>query len=994
MSIHLPLLFEDKLKGHDLEKGFVYSALSTFSRWFEASGTPPFFRDYTDHGEKHLTSVLATSASLIPTDATETFSAADVTVYVLSTLLHDSALHLAEPGFYELIKGSANDHRINDLDTDSWPSLWNAFLFSARRWTNEKLVDVFGVTFLKEKLSVSDPFTRWGNLTQADYKLIGEFIRRNHPRLAHEFAVYGIPGPQTNAIKLPEGLPREWADLAGLVARSHGLPLRSCLDYLSKRYQTRDYQGIHTVYLMALLRLADYLQIEASRAPDIVFKFRVIPSRTSEIEWRAHAAVRNITPEHEDPESVDVRVEPSDVETFLRVRSWLDGIQSELDMSWAVLGEVYGRYPTLRKLGLCYRRVRSNLDNVGVFAKSVSYLPRRIRAEVARAELLSLLIRPLYGDDPSYGVRELMQNAVDAVREREYFQQQNPEYNGAKFRNQSADILINLTNFDGVRGFAFMEFSDKGIGMTESVITDYFLTAGASYRHSDHWQRIFERSDLPNDPSRPRSQVIRTGRFGVGALAAFLLSDEIEVETRHIASTEGFKFRMALTQEAVQIERTNNIPVGTMIRVKVTKDVYNALTSSSETTSKPKYWDWYKLNHPVVHRIFNGKLRSQESSIDLSCWHVAPTSTALTVHWSLSDENAPALSCNGIHVTNSSKLPQISAEHCGALTSPRIFVKTPKLHVTDPDGHLALGLTRKELVSDQFGFEREVFQSIMSDFFARFLIAMPEQFDAKAISEIRSTSPFVREHSYSDLDILLANNGYCLPFDGAITSSTVKFQKLLWLRQPTVVELGHIQRPEDWDGIVIEGGLVLQRLGPERGDRLTHVIKSLSSSKNATFEISHARFLDNETQKPRKKQLQRQKSSTDNKDSNETPQSFLDGYLAKEFDWLTEKSYGGPGGEKMKTRWFVESREMTPSSFPFEAFKPSPKGNVCITPFIAEFQLRVPWEETILNSGIVGEWWNLLFGKSWIPWKYEDRRAAFPQAFEQLAPYIAYYQSK
>jgi hypothetical protein len=41
---------------------------------------------------------------------------------------------------------------------------------------------------------VRDPFPHYSNLAESDRKLIGEFIRRHHPRLAHEFAVFGVPG--------------------------------------------------------------------------------------------------------------------------------------------------------------------------------------------------------------------------------------------------------------------------------------------------------------------------------------------------------------------------------------------------------------------------------------------------------------------------------------------------------------------------------------------------------------------------------------------------------------------------------------------------------------------------------------------------------------------------------------------------------------------------------------------------------------------------------
>ena len=63
---------------------------------------------------------------------------------VLAVLLHDSALHLSEAGFQFLIKGSAAKNRIDGIDTTVWPDLWDEYLFSARRWDDQKLREVFG----------------------------------------------------------------------------------------------------------------------------------------------------------------------------------------------------------------------------------------------------------------------------------------------------------------------------------------------------------------------------------------------------------------------------------------------------------------------------------------------------------------------------------------------------------------------------------------------------------------------------------------------------------------------------------------------------------------------------------------------------------------------------------------------------------------------------------------------------------------------------------
>ena len=168
-----------------------------------------------------------------------------------------------------------------------------------------------------------------------------------------------------------------------------------------------------------------------------------------------------------------------------------------------------------------------------MFSKLVGYVPERIELTVARPDLLKLLVGPLYGNMPSVGVRELLQNSVDAVRERQSLQRRHPELDSTALIDQGHDVEISLTE-DSPLGPFWLTVSDRGSGMSVEIIRDYFLTAGASFRNSDAWKREFETDD------HPRSQVLRSGRFGVGMLAAFLLGSRIQVATRHIR--ENFVF--------------------------------------------------------------------------------------------------------------------------------------------------------------------------------------------------------------------------------------------------------------------------------------------------------------------------------------------------------------------------------------------------------------------------------------------------------------------
>src|SRR4051812_26440335 len=77
-------------------------ACQQFEPWLSAFGTsPPLFPEYTDHGPDHISAVLAAAELLIP-DAVwgeEVLTPDDAVLLVLSSLLHDVAMHLTPEGF-------------------------------------------------------------------------------------------------------------------------------------------------------------------------------------------------------------------------------------------------------------------------------------------------------------------------------------------------------------------------------------------------------------------------------------------------------------------------------------------------------------------------------------------------------------------------------------------------------------------------------------------------------------------------------------------------------------------------------------------------------------------------------------------------------------------------------------------------------------------------------------------------------------------------------
>lgn len=94
---------------------------------------------------------------------------------------------------------------------------------------------------------------------------------------------------------------------------------------------------------------------------------------------------------------------------------------------------------------------------------------------------------------------------------------------------------------------------------------NYFLRAGATYRTSDEWK------DKHTVGGRgQKSRVLRSGRFGIGVLAAFLLGDELNVETRHLLApaSEGIRFSARLDTQEIELKRASCV-AGTVVRVKL-----------------------------------------------------------------------------------------------------------------------------------------------------------------------------------------------------------------------------------------------------------------------------------------------------------------------------------------------------------------------------------------------------------------------------------------
>ena len=696
-NISLPQRFITKLQDNQEIDGIIKTTLFSFGEIL-AENKLYFFYEYTDHGIKHIEQVLSASDTLITDDTySNVLTNEDIGYYILSVILHDIGMHIDLNGFNCLIDGDYDNIRINELDNFTWSDLWSDFLNEAKKFSGKQLKALFG----KDDVIVRNPpLNSSGDITENDKKLIGEFIRRHHPRLAHEIAIKGFPA-KPEIILFANSLDIRIRSMIGLIARSHGKDLRKCVDYIESVYGREVRKcplGVHATYLMILLRIADYIQIDNTRVYKTSLKSKTFSSPVSAIEHKTHLAIDNIDFKwQDDPERIFVTASPKDSSMFLKLRKLFKDIQYELDISWAVLGELYGHVVDSDKPKIKYRRITSNLET-NRFVQQQDYVADSFLFKT-NDEIIKLLVAPLYGDDITFGVRELLQNSIDACKEREFIEKAlgNMDY--------IPEVKVIVEKDDD--GETYFKIIDNGMGMDIEIIKNYFLSAGASYRKSLDWQKDFIDED-------GKAVVRRSGRFGVGILSAFLIGKEIFVQTKGTKNEFGYKFIANLNTEQINVVKSSEIENGTLIKIRIAEEKVNEFENDNYRWTK-----WYTLSTPIVKYFLWEKEivpykhlnPDNDDSIPIT-WNSIDSNGYNKILWAYSEKFTNVrLTCNGIVIPTNVR--------DGILNG--LIREEPQISIFDNNAILPLTLDRNS-ISDKLSFSNELLEDIYKDLIAYLLV--------------------------------------------------------------------------------------------------------------------------------------------------------------------------------------------------------------------------------------------------------------------------------
>jgi molecular chaperone HtpG len=454
-------------------------------------GEEGIFAEYTRHDIQHVEAMLNMLDWLIPESTKEILTPADWLMTVLSIYFHDIGLLVTK-----------EEYESKSLST--FPQFRDSRLLTP---------DPVGRDY-------ADRVARM-DANRAERFLYQEYVRAHHaerirlwlenPRSRRLGAAEAVAN---EVVKLLEPLGETFRSDLGYVCESHHLDdLDDVNKYRVRRhYGNRGDEVANLQYAAILLRTVDLLHITRDRAPSISFRALNPTDPKSQEEWQKQMAVLAVGPrlgrdrdgnldEKAPRNTIEVHGNFSNAEGFFSLTSYLSYAARQLDMSYKWVRESRKRHAVHNEFP--WRDIdQSNIETKG-------FLARQFEFQLDQYKILELLTGHTLYNDTNVVLRELTQNAIDAVR------LQYADETGHVTAGQGGEVQVAWDPDKRI-----LEVRDDGTGMTQEVIEQNLLKVGASLYQEPKFR-----------DQHPRFSPI--SRFGIGVLSTFMIADSVEIVTSH-----------------------------------------------------------------------------------------------------------------------------------------------------------------------------------------------------------------------------------------------------------------------------------------------------------------------------------------------------------------------------------------------------------------------------------------------------------------------------
>jgi Histidine kinase-, DNA gyrase B-, and HSP90-like ATPase len=455
-------------------------------------GTAPI--DFTLHDEEHAFRVAQRIFELMPDTVAQKLGSFELCLLLLSAYLHDIGMTPTR----DIVK---RYHQY--ILTKSDGLLSEAEARDLQHWLDEAHGGL--------ELPVEDRVTTVAGLDKAE-ELLAYYCRHRH----NDWSEAWIRNHLTSA---KPSLYPGWIDDLVNLCRSHHEGLQALQQpRFHVRYRGSPAQLVNLRYLAALLRVADVIEFDPERTPDVILAHRDIAPK-SRAYWHkdrfSFLIKRDSRELRLDATTPDAKIHRAVLETVRQVDQELLTCNSLESSGTFILGS----FKDERCSWPWPASVNAKVTEDGRFV----YIDGAFRPEPRH--ILRLLGGVELYRDPMVAVRELLQNAFDAVKEqiaRERLRFANPGDPtwAQKLGEQHKVTLSFVEETDG----AWLVCEDDGVGMTRTIIERHLLVSGAP--------TLPEANRLEREANAHGFSVERSGQFGIGVLSYFMIADRMIITTR------------------------------------------------------------------------------------------------------------------------------------------------------------------------------------------------------------------------------------------------------------------------------------------------------------------------------------------------------------------------------------------------------------------------------------------------------------------------------
>ncbi len=422
-------------------------------------------------------------------------------------------------------------------------------------------------------------------------------IRQTHSQAAIALTIDPVPGTEIYLIEA-KAVREAWGTTLGRLAASHNWNLERVDQELGA-------PGVVPLpggrkgdlgFVACILRLVDFAHINRDRASRLDRAFRRYVEKNSLVHWLAQENIDG--PERDGSEITYRSSSPiSDVDAWWLYYEMLSGLDAEIRAVWRYLEH---RTASRGRLSVQGVRGSGSPDAAAAFIPPAGFLPIAVNLRTGSIDRLVKLLagESLYGHDPMAAVRELIQNARDAVMLKATLA-------STPIEKASLKIPIRIVLSDGEK--KVLEVTDWGVGMSRQVITDYLLSIA-----SDYWTSQFY-VDFPDAVSRG---FIPAGKFGIGFLSVFMLGEEVTVESNREGS-ERLQLRLHGIERRGEL-RSIQQPSGsgTSVKVHLTGDIFPSTESFEQSI---------RSYAPMIQHNLQVEAHGKQFEIEVDWWRKMST---------------------------------------------------------------------------------------------------------------------------------------------------------------------------------------------------------------------------------------------------------------------------------------------------------------------------------------------------------------------------------